>query len=70
MLVNTVRVFSNDICMQFDVSKCGVLVMKRGEMCKCKGMEIPPCELIKDIDTEGGYKYLGVLEADTTKTNK
>ena len=67
MLVNAVRVFSNDICMQFGVSKCGVLVMKRGKMCKCKGIATPSGELIKEIDTEGGYKYLGVLEADTIK---
>ena len=70
MLVNTVRVFSNDICMQFGVSKCGVLVMKRGKMSKCKGIEIPSGELIKEIDTEGGYKYLGVLEADAIKDKK
>ena len=67
ILVNTARVFSNDICMAFGASKCGVLVMKRGKMCKCKGIEIPSGELIKEIDTEGGYKYLGVLEADTRK---
>ena len=36
MSVNTVRVFSTDICMQFGVNKCGVLVMKRGKMWKCK----------------------------------
>ena len=53
--------------MQFGVSKCGALVMKRGKMCKCKGIEILSGELIKEIDTEGGYKYLGVLEADTIK---
>ena len=63
MLVNTVRVFSNDICMQYGVSRCGVLVMKRGKMCKCKGNEIPSGELIKEVDTEGGHVYLGVLEA-------
>ena len=56
--------------MHFGVSNCGVLVMKRGNICKCKGIEIPSGELIKEIDTEGGYKYLGVLKADTIKDNK
>ena len=33
-------------------------------------IDIPSGELIKEIDTEGGYKYLGVLEADTIKDNR
>ena len=56
--------------MQFDVSKCGVLVMKRVKMCKFKGIEIQSGALIKEIYTEGGYKYLGVLEADNIKDKK
>ena len=70
ILVNTVRIFCNDTCTQFGVSKCGILVMKRGKMCECKGVEIPSGEMIKEIDTEGGYMYLGLLEADTIKDKK
>ena len=69
-LLNSVRIFSNDICMEFGINKCGILVMKRGELIKSEGMMIPPDEIIKEIDTEDGYKYLGVLEADTMKEKK
>ena len=51
-LIYTVRVFSSDIAMEFGISKCAVLVMKRGNVVKCEGLE-----------EEDGYKYLGILEA-------
>ena len=66
-LMNTVRIFSNDIRMEFGISKCGVLMIKRGKLSKCKGIEIPTGEVIKEIDAETGYKYLGVSEADNIK---
>ena len=37
-LVNTVRIFSNDIGMEFGISKCAVLVMKRGKLRTCEGI--------------------------------
>ena len=70
MLLNTVRVFSEDIRMEFGISKCGVLVMKRGKLFRTEGIEMPSGEVIKEIDTELGYRYLGILEADSFKDNK
>ena len=35
-LVNTVRVFSKDIGMKFQISKCAVLIMKRGKHAHAK----------------------------------
>ena len=40
-LINTVRVFSDHIRMQFGVSKCAILVMKRGKIVKCDGISLP-----------------------------
>merc|ERR1712080_4637 len=40
-LVQTVRIFSTDIGMEFGISKCAVLVMKRGKMSNCDGIELP-----------------------------
>ena len=56
--------------MQIGVSKCGLLVMKRGKMCKCNGIDILSGELIKNSHTEDRYKYLSVMEADTIKDKK
>ena len=71
-LINTVRIFSDDIRMEFGISKCAVLVMKRGKMdhCSSHGLTLPSGEIIKSVDSEVGYKYLGFLEADRIKNNE
>ena len=60
---DTVRIFSSDIGMQFGIDKCAVLVMKRGKLVLCDGIEMPDGNSIREVE-ESGYKYLGVLEAD------
>ena len=65
-LVNTVRIFSEDIKMEFGLPKCGVLIMKRGKVVKSEGISMPDGKIMKNID-ESGYRYLGLLEADGVK---
>ena len=65
-LVNTVRIFSEDIKMEFGLSKCGVLIMKRGKVVESDGLCLPDGTMMRNIE-EGGYKYLGILEADGIK---
>ena len=38
-LINTVRVFSDDIRMTFRLKKCGVVVIKRGKVVKYDGVD-------------------------------
>ncbi|XP_063596689.1 uncharacterized protein LOC134773418 [Penaeus indicus] len=52
--------------MEFGIKKCRVLVMKKGRHHK-SGIELASEDKIKEIDLEEGYKYLGVLEADSIK---
>eukprot|EP00795_Rhopilema_esculentum_P008908 gene8908-biopygen10486 len=52
--------------MQFGIEKCGVIIMKRGKMVTCDGIELPDGEKIKGVDEEG-YKYLGIVELDGIK---
>ena len=66
-LLNTVRVFSQDIGMQFGINKCAVLVLKRGKVVRCEGIEMPNNQVIKSLGEGEGYKYLGMLEADGVK---
>ena len=40
-LVNTVRVYSDDICMEFGISKCALLVMKGGKHVESEGITLP-----------------------------
>ena len=63
-LVNTVRVFSQDINMEFGLDKCAVLIMKRGKMVESTGIPMPDQKLMKSLKENEEYKYLGILEAD------
>ena len=40
-LVQTVRVFSEDIGMGFGIEKCAMLVMEKGKIVKSVGIELP-----------------------------
>ena len=67
-LLTTVKVFSSDIRMEFGIDKCAVLVLKRGKICNDnQDMILDDGEVIKAIDQEKPYKYLGVLECSDIK---
>ena len=66
-LVQTVRIFSEDIHMEFGIKKCAMLVMKKGKMSRSEGIVLPDNQIIKGLDEGDGYKYLGMLEADELK---
>ena len=65
-LINTVRVFSDDIKMEFEISKCAPLIMKRGKIVKWDGISMPDREIMKSLEEEG-YKYSGIIEMDDVK---
>ena len=62
--VQTVRVFSEDIGMEFGMEKCAMLVMEKGKILKSVGIELPGGKVIKSLQEGKSYKYLGILEAD------
>ena len=62
-LVKTVKMCCKDIGMEFGVSKCATLVMKRGKRAHSDGIVLSDEECILETD-DGGYKYLGILELD------
>ena len=66
-LIDTVRIYSQDIGMEFDIEKCGILVMKSGKRYLTDGMELPNQDKITTLAENETYKYLGILEADTIK---
>ena len=55
--------------MEFGLSNCGMLIMKRGNVVERDGLCMPDGTMMRNIK-EGGYKYLGILEADGIKHNK
>ena len=62
-MVKTVQQCSSDIGMEFGISKCAVLTMKRGKRTVSRGVKLPNGEEMGDPENEG-YKYLGILELD------
>ena len=66
-LIHTVRIYSHDIGMGFGIEKCAMLVMKSGKRHMTDGMELPNHDKIRTLGENETYKYLGILEADTTK---
>ena len=40
-LIQTVRIFSEDIGMQFGIDKCAMLVVKKGKIVKLDGTKLP-----------------------------
>ena len=69
-LVNTFRIFSKGIGMEFGISKCAVLIMKWGKACTCEGIVLPHVQVMRGLEEGYGYKYVGVLEADDVKHNE
>ena len=54
-LVQTVRVFSEDIRMEFGTEKCTTLVMEKGKIVKSVGIELPDGKVIKSLQEGESY---------------
>ena len=48
-LVQTVRVFSEGVGMEFEIEKCPMLVMEKGKIVKSVGIELPNGKVIKSL---------------------
>ena len=66
-LIHAVRIYSQDIRMEFGIEKCTMLVMKSGKRHMTDGMELPNHDRIRTLEEKETYKYLGILEVDTIK---
>ena len=66
-LIYTVRIYSQDIGMEFGIEECAIIVMKIGKRHMTDGIELPNHDKIKTLEENETYKYLGILEADTIR---
>lgn len=60
-LINTTRIFSQNIRMEFSMKKCALLNIRRGTLEKTTQPEM------RALGEHDRYKYLEVLEAETIK---
>ena len=65
-LLNTVRIFSDDIAMEFGLDKCATLAITKGKVTQTEGLNLPNNN-IKGLNLDETYKYLGILQADDIK---
>ena len=66
-LIHAVRIYSQDIGMEFGKEKCAMLVIKNGKRHITDGMEQSNQDKIRTLREKETYKYLDMLEADTIK---
>ena len=66
-LIHAVRIYSQDIGMEFGIEKCAMLVMKNGKWHLTDGMELPNQDKIRTLGEKETHKYLCILEANTIK---
>ena len=63
-LLNTVKQFSDDIRMELGLDKCPKATFSRGKLLKTNNITLDTTTIIKDLEPEESYKYLGVTEWD------
>ena len=66
-LIHAVRIYSQDIGMEFSIEKCAMLVMKSSKRHMTDGMELSNHDKIKTLGENETYKCLGILEPNTIK---
>ena len=69
-LIHAVRIYTQDIGMEFGIEKCALLVMKSGKQDLTDGMEQTNQDKIRALEEKETYEYLGILEANITKQGK
>ena len=69
-LIQTVRIYSSDISMEFGLEKCASIILKRGLIVESEGITLPNEETMKNLRSDEEYKYLGVLQAEEIKVTE
>ena len=69
-LIHAVRIYSQDIGMEFGIEKSAMLVMKSGKRHLTDEMEQPNKDKIRTLPENETKKYLGILESDTIKCKR
>ena len=66
-LIHTVRIYSQDIGMEFGIEKCVMIVMKSSKRHLMDWIELQNQDKIRMLREKETYNYLDILEADTIK---
>ena len=69
-LMQAVKIYSQDIEMEFGIEKCVILITRSGKRHMTKGIELTNQDKIWTLREKETYKLLGILEVDTIKQVK
>ena len=69
-LINTVKMVSDDIKMEFGLDKCAKATFKGGKKVSAEGIQLNGDKVIQDLDPETTYTYLGMEEGSGTDHQK
>ena len=64
-LIQAMRIYSQDIGMEFSIEKYAMLMMRNGKRHMTERIELPNQEKIKMLGEKETSKYLGILKANT-----
>ena len=67
-LIHTVRIFSEEIGLEFGLDNCATVALARGRMIEgADNITLPSNKEISALGTKSQYRYLGVMECDAIK---
>ena len=66
-LIEVVRIYNQDIGIEWGIEKCGMLIIKSRKRQRTKGIELPNQGKIRTLGEKKTYNYLKILEVDTIK---
>ena len=69
-LVQTIRIYSLDIGMEFGIEKCAMMITEKKRRETTEAIELPNQKIIRRLRENENYKYLGILETDTIKQRR
>ena len=62
--IKTVKIFSDDINMEFRLEKCSKITFKRGKLTHSQNLVIDTNRKMQDLEQGKTYKYLGIEESE------
>ena len=66
-MANLIESMSNDIGMEFGLSKCKCVNVIKRRYCKTGGIELQSGVVMEELNHDESYKYLGIEELDLIK---
>ena len=66
-LMQTIKIYSQDVGMEFGIEKCAMLMIKSGKREIAGGIGLPNQENNRTFGEKKNYKYLIMLKPDTIK---